>query len=59
MKNEELNRIIDDMMYSFETLINCKNQLDEMGGKIYAKKLDTILGKLYNLMIALNDKSKN
>ena len=56
---EEINKIIEEMVYSFESLMACKNRLEEIGGKAYAKKLDTITGKLDNLIMALNDKTRN
>ena len=57
-RREEIDRITDEMMFAFDTLCACKNRLDEIGCKAYAKKLDTITGKLYNLSLSLCDKMR-
>ena len=55
----EIEKITDEMMSAFDTLCDCKNRLDEIACKAYAKKLDTITGKLYNLTMHLCDKARN
>ena len=58
-KKVELQVIRNLLMLAMEDCIGCRDKLETIGGCAgEAKRLDTIVGKLYDLAVMLHDKAK-
>ena len=49
-KREELAEITDDLSDALDSINDCMHRLEEIRLKRYANRLDTVSGKLYNIM---------
>ena len=54
----EIDKVNEDMYYSFDSLVASMHRLEEIRCKAEAKKLDTIVGKLENLCHQLTEKAR-
>ena len=57
-RSRMIEQITDKMDYALNDLIDAYHELEGLGCKAQWKKLDTINGKLYNLIGELCDKAR-
>lgn len=58
-KANKLMGILNNLQINMEDLISIMHDLDDMGYKKTAKKLDTLTGKIENIIYELSDKIKD
>jgi hypothetical protein len=58
-KKHHVDAVLDRMDVAFDELIHCMHDLEGYGCKVQERKLDTIVGKLENVINELHDKLKN
>ena len=56
-KRYHIDKILDRMDVAFDELVHCMHDLEGYGCKAQEKKLDTIVGKLENVMYEMHDKA--
>lgn len=57
-RTEAIRDIIENLSVAEDVVIDCMHALEEMRDKKNAAKLDTICGKLYNVVYNLHEKTK-
>ena len=58
-KANKLTGILNQLQINMEDLISIMHDIEDMGCKKTAKKLDTVTGKIENIIYELSDKIKD